>query len=205
MLIGNQSNPGSLMAEVEANNLVGVIVLINKGVDIDSPNKAGETPLLKATQRNYVDIAKVLLEAGADVNKQDKIQDSPFLYACAEGRTDILRAMLDYKPDVKILNRYGGNGLIPAAEKGHLENVRILLEKTDMDVNHVNRLGWTALLEAVILTSGGEVHQNIIRTLIEHGADVNLPDKQGITPLAHARMKGYKAIEQILLNAGAHE
>ena len=51
-------------------------------------------------------------------------------------------------------NRYGGTALIPAAHHGHPETVRMLLG-TDIDIDHVNRLGWTALLEAVILGDGG--------------------------------------------------
>ena len=45
--------------------------------------------------------------------------------------------------------------MIPASERGHVEVVRYLLEETDVDVDHVNNLGWTALLEAVILGDGG--------------------------------------------------
>lgn len=200
----DQTDELTLMQQVEANNLEGVRALITKGVVIDAPNAKGETPLLRATQLNYVDIANVLLHAGANVNKQSTNQDSPFLYACAQGRTAILLSMLNYKPDIKVLNRYGGNGLISAAEKGHIENVRMLLEQTDMDVNLVNRLGWTALLETIILTDGGKTSQDIVRLLIKHGADVNLPDSKGVTPLGNARIQGYTEIEQLLIEAGAH-
>lgn len=204
---GTDSAPSqkSLMEYVIASDIKGVENFLKEEGDVDTPNDKGETPLLKATQMNQVRIAELLLEAGADVNKQDHIYDSPFLYASAEGRTEILRMMLDYNPNVKIYNRYGGNGLIPAAEKGHIENVTLLLEKTNMDVNHINNLGWTALLEAIILTNGGEVFQSIIKTLIAHNANVNLPDKDGVMPLTHARQKRYTEIERILLEAGAHE
>lgn len=201
----NESQQKALMEYVITSDIQGIEMILDKGGEVDTPNDKGETPLLKATQMNQVLIAEMLLKAGADINKQDHIYDSPFLYASAEGRAEILRMMIDYNPNVRIYNRYGGNGLIPAAEKGHLENVILLLEKTDMDVNHVNNLGWTALLEAIILTDGGEVFQNIIRTLIAHNANVNLPDKQGLMPLTHARKKGYTQIEKILLEAGAHE
>ena len=201
----NTTKQKTLMEYVMASDIQGVRNSVKNGIDVDRTNDIGETPLLKATQMNQITIAEILLKAGADINKQDNIYDSPFLYASAEGRTEILQMMLDYNPNVKIYNRYGGNGLIPAAEKGHLENVTLLLEKTDMDVNHINNLGWTALLEAIILTDGGKVYQDIIKVLIAHGANVNLPDKEGITPLAHARKKRYTEIERILLAAGAHE
>lgn len=195
----------TLMEYVIASDIQGIKNSIEKGIDVDSTNDRGETPLLKATQMNQIAIAEILLRAGADINKQDNIYDSPFLYASAEGRTEILKMMINYNPNVKIYNRYGGNGLIPAAEKGHLENVILLLEQTDMEINHINNLGWTALLEAIVLTDGSKVYQNIIQVLIAHNANVNLPDKDGIMPLTHARKKGYKEIESILLEAGAHE
>lgn len=75
--------------------------------------------------------------------------------------------------------------LIPAAHHGHVETVRELL-KTKIDVNHVNRLGWTALLEAIILGDGGAAHTEIVRLLMAHGVKLQLAGAQGVTPLAHA-------------------
>src|SRR6202008_132799 len=108
---------------------------------------------------NHVAAARALMAAGADVNAKDDIQDSTFLYAGAEGRTEILTMTLP-TADLKSTNRYGGTALIPAAHDGHTEAVRILLD-TPIDKDHVNRLGWTALLEAVILGDGGSVHTEI--------------------------------------------
>ena len=59
--------------------------------------------------------------------------------------------------NLKSVNRYGGTALIPAAHHGHPDAVRVLLG-TAIDKDHVNKLGWTALLEAVILGDGGPVH-----------------------------------------------
>jgi hypothetical protein len=70
-------------------------------------------------------------------------------------------------------------------------------------VNHVNRLGWTALLEAILLSDGGPRHQELVALLIEHGADVDLPDKDGVRPLAHARTRGQSEIIALLTAAGA--
>jgi ankyrin repeat protein len=104
--------------------------------------------------------------------------------------------------DLKSTNRYGGTALIPAAERGHVETVRTLIA-AGVDVDHVNNLGWTALLEAIILGNGGERHQRIVELLIKAGADVNLADGKGVTPLQHARSHGYGEIEKLLLAAGA--
>ncbi len=110
---------------------------------------------MAATIARQTDAVRVLLEAGADVDIRDDRLDNPFLYAGAEGLLDILRLANEAGADPAITNRYGGVAVIPASERGHVEVVRYLLEETDIDVDHVNNLGWTALLEAVILGSGG--------------------------------------------------
>jgi ankyrin repeat protein len=92
--------------------------------------------------------------------------------------------------------------LIPASEHGYVDVVKELLTNTEIDVNHVNNLGWTALMEAIILNNGNETQQQTVQLLIEHGADVNIPDKENVTPLQHAREKDFKEIEEILLKAG---
>ena len=63
-----------------------------------------------------------------------------------------------------IRNRFGGTSLIPASERGHVAYVRRAV-RTGIDANHVNDLGWTALLEAVILGDGSRPYQQIVTTL----------------------------------------
>ena len=99
--------------------------------------------------------------------------------------------------DLKSVNRYGGTALIPAAHHGHPDAVRVLLG-TAIDKDHVNRLGWTALLEAVILGDGGPVHTEIVRLLVEAGANVNIADREGVTPLQHAKRRGFAGMVRIL-------
>lgn len=158
--------------------------------------------LIDATARNDVEAARRLIAAGADVNAQDDTLDSAFLLAGAEGRVEILKLTLAAGADLKSTNRYGGTALIPACHHGHVDTVLELL-RTAIDVNHVNRLGWTALLEVAILGDGSERYIEIARMLIARGADVNLADRQGMTPLAHARQRRHEALAALLAEAGA--
>ncbi|NRF65798.1 ankyrin repeat domain-containing protein [Aquincola sp. S2] len=176
--------------------------LLDAGVPVDGRDGRGRTALLVATHANRIDAARLLIERGADVNAKDDIQDSPFLFAGAEGRLEILRMTLAAGADLKSTNRYGGTALIPAAHHGHVQIVRELL-KTRIDVDHVNRLGWTALLEAIILGDGGAAHTEIVQLLVAHGANLQLADAQGVTPLAHAEQRGQHAIARVLRRAGA--
>ncbi len=78
-----------------------------------------------------------------------------------------------------------------------------LLIAAKAPLNHVNNLGLTALLEAIVLGNGGANHTATVRALVEAGCDVNLGDRQSITPLQHARRRGYVEMARILENAGA--
>jgi ankyrin repeat protein len=175
---------------------------VKAGAPVDSRDAQGRTALLVATYANHVEAARWLIRAGADVNAKDGIEDSPYLYAGAEGRTEILKLTLAAGADLKSTNRYGGTALIPAAHHGHPETVRVLLQ-TAIDIDHVNKLGWTALLEAVILGDGGPVYVDIVRQLVTRGAKVDLADRDGVTPRAHAKRRGFAAVEKILADAGA--
>lgn len=193
----------ALIAAAERGDLAGLRAALGRGARIDARDGRGRTALLAATHGNQVETFRALIAAGADVNLQDHRMDNPLLYAGAEGRLEILRLAIQAGADPRITNRFGGTALIPAAERGHVEVVRELLERTAVEVNHVNRLGWTALLEAIVLSDGGPRHQRIVALLLAHGADVNLPDRGGITPRQHARSRGFEAIEQLLAGAGA--
>ena len=201
---GHRTGDQALIAAAERNDVEAVRQLLKEGASVRAPDPQGRTALLAATYRNHVEIAKLLILTGSDVNTQDAMQNSPLLLAGASGYPDILRMTLAADPDFTIYNRYGGTALIPACERGHVEVVKELL-KTKIDVNHVNRLGWTALLEAIILGDGGPTHQTIVGLLEAAGADLNLGDGDGVTPLRHARQKGYRVIADILLSAGARE
>ncbi|RKD69352.1 hypothetical protein BJ928_104492 [Rhizobium sp. WW_1] len=185
-----------------AGDAAAIHQLLDNGAAVEARDASGATPLLIATHGNKVEAARVLIEAGADVNAKDDIQDSPYLYAGARGHLDILKLTLAHGADLKSTNRYGGTALIPASERGHVETVAILI-KAGVAVDHVNRLGWTALIEAVILSDGGPRHVQIVKQLVDAGADVNLADNDGVTPLQHARSRGFTAILKLLEEAGA--
>lgn len=176
--------------------------LLEDGAGVGGADDRGVTALIAAAYGNHVTVARLLIEAGADVNRQDRTRQSAYLIATSGGHLDLLRMTLAAGADVNSTDSYNGTGLIRAADRGHVEIVRELL-KTGIRVDHVNRLGWTALLEAILLGDGEPRHTEVVRLLVASGADVNLADGDGVSPLAHARRRGFAEMAAILERAGA--
>ena len=190
----------ALIEAAAAGDREAVTRLLDEGASVAAADETGRTALVAASYGNHVAVAEALIEAGADVNAQDDSQQSAFLIATSEVGDDprLLELTLRSGADVDARDSYDGTGLIRAADRGYLRIVRRLLE-TDMDVDHVNRLGWTALLEAVILGGGDAEHTEVVRALVEEGgADAGIPDGNGTTALGHARDRGYEEMVAIL-------
>jgi ankyrin repeat protein len=189
---GPESGPAAeearMISAAQRGDAGAVKGLLEEGASVDARDGSGRTALVAAAYENRVGVAKVLVEAGAGVNVKDETEQSAYLISTSEVGDDprLLRLTLRNGANVKSLDSYRGTGLIRAAERGHVRIVSELLE-TNIEVDHVNELGWTALLEAIILGDGGPRHTEVVRLLVEAGANVNLADGEGVTPLEHAR------------------
>ncbi len=191
-----------LLKAAELGYREAIETLLADGADINATDENGRTSAMIAVHTNQLELFHFLVEQGANINIRDHRLDNPLLYAGAEGKLDFVKAAIAAGADTTVTNRFGGTALIPAADRGHVEIVRELLANSDVDVDHVNDLGWTALLEAVLLGDGGSKHQEIVNLLIEYGADVNLADNEGVTPLQHAISRGYSEMVGALTAAG---
>ncbi|MFT4019298.1 MAG: ankyrin repeat domain-containing protein [Agriterribacter sp.] len=188
----------NIIESVKKNDITAVKKLLNNGVDVNTRDKSGRSLLLIATIQQQAEMAKLLVTHSADVNLQADNLDSPFLYAGASGQPALVKLFLANGARFDLFNRYNGTALIPACERGHVEIVTILANTKGFPIDHVNRLGWTALLEAVILGNGSESYQQIVQVLKDAGANLTIADKDGVTPLQHARSRGFKEIAEIL-------
>ena len=161
------------------------------------------TPLHVAVYQKQRDAARALIRLGADPNKLDIDRYDIITIAAVANDVPMLRIALEGGGNPKaVTSRYDGTALIAAAHLGHAEVVRTLIAaKAPLD--HVNNLQWTALIESIVLGDGGNTHTETLRALVEAGADVNIPDGSGSTPLKLARSRGYREMVAVLERAGA--
>lgn len=203
---GNQFNTMenmqvSIIEAVKNNQLTAVDALLKQGADVNRQDKNNKSLLLIATQANNLEMARLLVSQGANVNQQDDKKDSPFLYAGASGYLEFVKLFLANGARFDVFNRYNGTALIPACERGHLDVVQLLANTNDFPIDHVNRLGWTALMEAVVLGDGSKKYVAIVQALLDAGCNPAIPDNDGVTALQHARSRNYAKIVALLQRA----
>lgn len=184
-------------------DIMGIAVAGMAKADLEARDGNGRTPLhVAAFQKQYA-AARALLMAGANANALEKQKYDIVTIAAVANDADMLKLVLAAGASARnVTSPYEGTALIAAAHLGHVEVVKTLIAaKAPLD--HVNNLGWTALIEAVILGDGGRNHVECVRALVEAGAKLDIPDRQGVMPLGHARRRGYTEIISILERAGA--
>jgi ankyrin repeat protein len=163
----------------------------------------GRTPLHVATFARRHEVIRALAQAGADLGAlEDDRYDAVTIAAVADDEAT-LALLLKLGASARLTtSRYDGTALIAAAHLGHDGVVRRLIG-AGAPLDHVNNLHWTALIEAVVLGDGGPRHQRVVHDLLEAGANTQLSDRDGRTPLALARARGYTAMVELLEAAGA--
>ncbi len=170
---------------------------------LDARDGNGRTPLHVATFQKRPDVTRALIAAGADPSLLDKQRYDAVTIASVQDDAPTLQALLASGASAKLTTSvFDGTALIAAAHLGHDGIVRQLIA-AGASLDHVNNLGWTALIEAVILGDGGRRHVETVRALVAAGARRDVGDRQGVTPLQHAQARGYREMVALLSNDAA--
>jgi ankyrin repeat protein len=176
--------------------------LIAEGEKPGIQDANSRTPLHVAAFLRRHDVARALLRLGADPNALDAERYDILTIAAVNDDLEMLKIALAAGANTRaVTSPYRGTALIAAAHRGHVDIVHALIA-AKAPLNHVNNLGWTALLEAVVLGNGSAKYATIVDALVKAGADFNIADRHGTTALGHARARGYSQIARILENAG---
>lgn len=179
-----------------------VRTLIAGGAAVDLRDSHGRTPLHVAAYARRHDAMRALAAAGANVNALENDRYDIVTIAAVADDVPTLEVALSLGASAKnITSRWDGTALIAAAHLGHAEVVKTLI-RAGAPLNHINNLGWTALIESIVLGDGGVRHTDTLRALVAAGADVNITDRGGQTPLALASARRYRAMVDILRSAG---
>ena len=198
-----QSRYSGLFAAAANGDAAAIGQMVAQGVKPDVRDDYHRTPLHVAAYRSQVDSMGALVAAGADPNTLEHDRYDIVTIAAVANNLAVLRAALTLGcKATNITSRYDGTALIAAAHLGHAEVVRELI-RAGAPLNHVNNLGWTAVIEAIVLGDGGPRHLATLGALVDAGADVNRGDRNGIRPLEMARRRGYLSMIRVLEHAGA--
>jgi ankyrin repeat protein len=192
-----------LLAAAARGDAGQIKALIADGARPEVRDAYQRTPLHVAAYGGHHEAMRALVAAGADPNTLEHDRYDIVTIAAVANDVPTLDVALALGARAgNVTSRYDGTALIAAAHLGHVEIVRTLI-RAGAPLDHVNNLGWTAVIEAIVLGDGGPRHAETLKALVEAGANVNLSDRNGQAPLALARSRGYGAMAELLLRAGA--
>jgi len=200
---GERRQYTGLLGAAASGNNEELHALLGAGHRPDVRDSHGRTPLHVAAHASQVKAMRALVAGGADSNALENDRYDIVTIAAVANDLRTLEAALALGCSARnITSRYDGTALIAAAHLGHAAVVRTLI-RAGAPLDHVNILGWTALIESIVLGDGGTRHTDTLKALVDAGANVNLPDRSGRSPLALARSRGYGEMARLLLAAGA--
>lgn len=194
-----------LLAAADRGDSQLIAELIAAGEDPNVRDTYRRTPLHVAAFAGHHNAMQVLVKGGADPNALEKDRyDIVTIAAVADDLQTLEVSLALGCSAMNVTSRYDGTALIAASHLGHADVVRVLIQ-AGAPLDHVNNLGWTAVIESIVLGDGGKGHTETLRLLVEAGANIDLPDRNGRTPLSLARARNYTSMARLLENAGARE
>lgn len=172
--------------------------LLKADPDLEKRDTRARTAVHIAAYASHEDIIRALASAGADVNAFEYQAYDIVTIAAVANDLQMLDAALEVGTNPgNITSPYDGTALIAAAHLGHDEVVERLIA-AGAPLDHINNLDWTAMIEVVVLGDGGGNHIKSLMALLEAGANKDIADNQGVTPLEHARQRGFSEMVALL-------
>ncbi|XP_058527317.1 fibronectin type 3 and ankyrin repeat domains protein 1 isoform X1 [Ochotona princeps] len=168
-------------------------------IKVDVPNKFGFTALMVAAQKGYTSLVKILVSNGTDVNLRNGSGKDSLMLACYAGHLDVVQYLRRHGASWEATDLGGCTALHWAADGGHCHVIEWMI-KDGCEVDAVDSgSGWTPLMRVSAMSG----NQRVASLLIEAGADVNVKDRDGKTPLMVAVLNNHEELVQLLLERGA--
>ncbi|XP_061191259.1 ankyrin repeat domain-containing protein 17-like isoform X1 [Saccostrea echinata] len=177
--------------------LAQVLLAMKANVE-DRGIKGDCTPLMEAASGGYVDIVKLLITHDADVNAQSSAGNTPLHYAACGGFEDVVQELIEAGANVEQHNENGHTPLMESASAGHVGVARILLAAGAGINTHSNEFKESALTLACY-----KGHLEMVKFLLEAGADQEHKTDEMHTALMEASMDGHVEVARLLLDSGA--
>jgi ankyrin repeat protein len=168
---------------------IGIVkLLLEYGADESAANDEGWTPVNSASDYGHLEVAKLLIESGADITIASGRGWMPINSASDSGHLDVVQLLLDKGADVSHPSQDGWTPLIAAASNGHCDVVRLLLkyDKDKIVLDFRSTKGCSALFCAA-----ANGHTDVVKLLLIEGANLELEDVHGETPLIRAAINGH--------------
>ena len=191
--------------------------LIEAGADVSAENRYGATAMGLAAEVADTEILRLLLDAGADVDSPNPEGQTALMAVARTGNVEAARLLIDRGATIDARERWGGQtALMWASARRHPEMMKLLIEHgADVNARSIHRdyqRHVTAEGRPKSLDSGGftpllyAARENCIAcvdVLLQAGADINLPDPEGVSPLLLAILNANWDLAKRLIEAGA--
>lgn len=189
---GYAFSPRGFVQSAEKGDQKAVLLFLESGVDINTRDEHGWTPLMISTFNGREEVALLLIRSGADVNAKDTAGYGPLHWAAFNGYSEVVKLLVEKRAHVNAVSKHGLTPLLQAATRGHLITVGQLIAG-GANVDLASNDGWTPLHKAA-----ANGHAEIVKLLLAKGATRNAEYQDGTTPLDLAKKNKHKDIVALL-------
>jgi len=195
----------ALMVAARAGNAPNVTFLLKAGASVRPRTTSGVTALMMAAEDcTHPELIRMLLNAGSQINEEADDGSTALTLASPSRRCnpDVIKELVKAGADPNHINHHGWTPLMKAITNNCLANVNVLLELGANPNQKAGKYEWPPIVAAVVnaVRQHGSGEQ-MVESLIKHGADPNASGKNTSNALKHAR--GHATLSKLLLDAGA--